>query len=760
MSIKKSRYVRKIDFLNYFDRPDVFWYLNNAEIEGVFSSYFSSAKNKIDIESFDEDVEQDINESIEFDVLSLYKDNKEIKLTDENDPRVIEGQLIYNEFKSFISRYCKQTMNIFKVYDFDEMFPLNKFELETRYNETLKFINTQNEPYLLLNPVFICNNAVSIPYAIVFDNNGYEIIDAKSTTTTKRIDILDFYYQIKIVNSCLKNLSKKLRDAFLCLIAYEQKPKNSVSFTITNYLKYTKNGNLNLHQDISKKIKEEDAFYSKRIINLKQKLKKNGQLKISDLINEDFENLKFLRKEKIDLNNVVNTNDKLQVHKEKNNLYKIEIILQNELIFIRNNFFEIIKKLNDHIFPLVIVVPFAKEFDSYWHKFKYLNVIRKILGKEYDVFNYSGKIIKWTDAYDYVQMQKKLKIFEYDMNSWLNYKLMYKKKDFLLLTKNNWNKNDLQDKLESFNWRVNSSIKKWFFLLNKQKINKNLKLHYFVTKNAISQINEIKSKKIYFDFETINQCIRVIDDSLPYMQIVTQCSILKYDENNPNKDCLNLIVDPQNITKDFFKQIIDSLYVENTYEYSYIVYNKSFEINRLLEMQSILNDPFYTKKIKAIIANVYDLADLFNFAKDNIYIKELKGFYSIKIVLSIIPDKFLNETKTVNYNSLAIKRGDRAQALTSLRFLNKINDKKWKNISNDLCMYCENDVRAMIAVELFAKYLIANYSNNKENENLNKYTTDQLILEIAASNNVEEKKHLINQFIQKIDKLSEKDKIH
>ena len=42
----------------------------------------------------------------------------------------------------------------------------------------------------------------------------------------------------------------------------------------------------------------------------------------------------------------------------------------------------------------------------------------------------------------------------------------------------------------------------------------------------------LKDKKVYFDFETMNTSIRTIDNSFPFMQIVTQCSIIKDNCDN------------------------------------------------------------------------------------------------------------------------------------------------------------------------------------------------------------------------------------
>ncbi|MDE6429466.1 MAG: DUF2779 domain-containing protein, partial [Malacoplasma sp.] len=82
--------------------------------------------------------------------------------------------------------------------------------------------------------------------------------------------------------------------------------------------------------------------------------------------------------------------------------------------------------------------------------------------------------------------------------------------------------------------------------------------------NEISQskIKQLHPNKVYFDFETINSPIRVIDNSLPFMQIVTQCSIIKATKKDKpeNLKCENLIIDPKEINTKWFENIIDKLY--------------------------------------------------------------------------------------------------------------------------------------------------------------------------------------------------------
>jgi hypothetical protein len=183
----------------------------------------------------------------------------------------------------------------------------------------------------------------------------------------------------------------------------------------------------------------------------------------------------------------------------------------------------------------------------------------------------------------------------------------------------------------------------------------------------------LKPKKVYFDFETINPATCVIDDTTPYTQIVTQVSIIK--DNLPP---INIVVDPQNINVNDLKNIIDQIYNGN--DCSYIVYNKSFECNRLKEMAVLINDSLYTQKIQIINQQIYDLCIFFIPAKDLITIRELAGFFSIKNILPIVqretPEIFQG-SGAIDYHALhAIHHGGEALNKTSRRFFGLINDQE------------------------------------------------------------------------------------
>jgi hypothetical protein len=55
---------------------------------------------------------------------------------------------------------------------------------------------------------------------------------------------------------------------------------------------------------------------------------------------------------------------------------------------------------------------------------------------------------------------------------------------------------------------------------------------------------------------------------------------------------------------------------------------------------------------------------------------------------------------------LEIHNGSEAQMYATKRFFNLISNEEWNVISDNLKKYCENDVRAMVAVEYFVKQLL------------------------------------------------------
>ncbi|RTZ68028.1 MAG: hypothetical protein DSZ21_02535 [Tenericutes bacterium] len=115
-------------------------------------------------------------------------------------------------------------------------------------------------------------------------------------------------------------------------------------------------------------------------------------------------------------------------------------------------------------------------------------------------------------------------------------------------------------------------------------------------------------------------------------------------------------------------------------------------------------------KVDYIIQHTIDLLDLFRGSKKRapvIAIHDLKGYSSIKNLEAFINKYHPKAAEGVkNYKKLDIQNGMMALETANERYLGIIGDKKWKEKEEQLKVYCENDVRAMIMVWKYIKTLL------------------------------------------------------
>ncbi|MGL5630375.1 MAG: DUF2779 domain-containing protein [Mycoplasmoidaceae bacterium] len=592
----------------------------------------------------------DFDEESNEDYLEKYKEIiYENQSVDKNNSLIIEGNIIDEKSKEYIKNLYD---NKFKIIDLNKNFP--KLNNELKAEKTLELIN-KYEKIILFQAVFISkiNNVdiITRPDAIVIEKNQFHLYETKATSSVKKHHLLDVYFQAKLIES-IPELKRKFNFNYhLCIVAYEIAKLNDCPLIDTSYC--------NIGKTTSFEFKEyAETFGIDKAIEYGQDIKmgmwtsKSANydyfpFKIDSFVNHDFSQLKK-RKDKAKRSQKSIDDfieDALQIYSD------FTIILAE------------LKKYQETIKPdmMPIIRSPGRGDKSKWKDNDYFNYNREIYANYgYQLYSYSGTIF----------------------NQNYNTIISYQKNDNLIKFK----KNEIaQYYLEKKNIIVFPEIKLFF--------------------------NALKEKKVYFDFETINTAVRSYNDTFPFQQIVTQSSCII--DNGINKDfqCVNLLVDPIDINEKWFRDIIDSLYQGKNY--SYVVYNQSFEKNRLEEMKTFISDLNYHEKINCIQQNMIDLADLFKFSKKNknIFLKELKGFYSIKKVLPLIekylPDVF-NLTKCFDYKKLKISNGKECQSATIKRFFKIIEDQEWKSLAHDLKVYCENDVRAMIAVEYFAKAIFNN----------------------------------------------------
>jgi hypothetical protein len=234
-------------------------------------------------------VDDEGEDDIKYDPLTIFKDAKESSEDiDQTDPKIFEGNLIDKECRKYIALQYRDC----KVIDFDNEHINNKQSFE----KTLDIIRHHNN-VILFQPTFIYKDkAIAKPDAFIKKNGKYILIETKGTSTTKLSHLVDIQYQVNIIDEVLNQFDESISECKLCIVAYEKKNKNELSFLLTDYCNYQKTG-------ASVKANDENRF-SNAFIKIKQSRKdgtKNdkriidcirGQIqrfsKYNDLVDDNF----------------------------------------------------------------------------------------------------------------------------------------------------------------------------------------------------------------------------------------------------------------------------------------------------------------------------------------------------------------------------------------------------------------------------------------------------------------------------------------
>lgn len=667
--MKKSKYIGKYDYINYYTKPKGFWFFQNNEIMAAIKTELKFGENfNYDEDAFEDDDEYDS----ELDSYEFYSEQKEeyyleekelLKLMDDNNPLIVEGRIIDQKSKEFIvEKFGKNKI----VIDFEDK-QYSKYKNEEIAVFTKEKLLDENE-YIFFQPVFILDNKITKPDAIIKNKNQDMIlVETKGTTSCKFVHLLDVFFQKQVIENQPWLLDWTF-DYELCLVKYEFKNKHEISFETTPYINCKKTVSTST---VDNKIKVMGYFtkYTKEVIEAKDKIKKGYDEKFG---NNKYEScpikMKTIMNDDLSMFDVIIDSGHPSSKKSAINSKKTV----SEVI---NNFDNVVEELQNHKNTMndnsrVTFEPSVNDKNPFKNSDLFPYQKKIYVNQGYNMYKYSGKVA--------------------DINE-ENIKNVFKNEPI-----------DLFIKVAKDKKATNP-----LFLVELFKSNEKVLVNKITANNLF---NKLKPNKVYFDFETVNTAIRSADNSLPFSQIITQCSIIKNFGSKKN-ECENLIIDPQKINNQWYKDVVDALY-EKEQEISYIVYNKSFESARLKEISYYLKDDKYTQKINHIINNIFDLADFFTLSISKgytIFFKELYGFYSIKKVLPLI-EKYakhiFEQTKCKDYTTLEIGNGVECQSKTVLRFFNKVSDDEWKTLSKNMQVYCENDVRAMIAVEYFVKGLI------------------------------------------------------
>ena len=720
-------YVNKYDYMHYYTRCKEVWFLSNRIIEEKIDNLINlnskfndpldekdnSIENERELNLSDDEKESTLN-GIELDIEKEQNQNNQ----SNQDPKFIEGQLVDKKARDFI----KSQFQFDVVIDYDgKAYDKIRFDNELsakKTKEDLIKLLKKHQTFIMFQPTFICktpsgSNCVTKCDCLVYKSeNECNLIEVKGSSSTKLIYLLDLLFQKYVIDNA--DVDLHVNNYYLCLIGCNHAAKGVIPFILSKYINLNKEGSsigedatIQLHDDENKLLDD-----CKNSLELKQKLQEiqgpfvnkkevyktgeNGGYTIIETLNAIF---KQSSEEDFFQSFVKNGASKKDAQKLANRIFK----KYEKYYELSKNFDKNIKEIFDQkkIFlqiscniPKLLPCPkcnYKYKKCDYQAKCKALFANYYKNKKEFYPYLYSGNVFR---------ADKKYQIY-----------------------------NDIANKEIDFSNRVNDTNLKYF----KDNVFGKKYLPLF---NSVSDIVDEKciidnealrflgdklfsrSKRVYFDFESIDPAIVPVTGLIPLNHVVTQCSIIKTDNYYDMKKPDNMLCDPKDITIDWFKCIIKHLYEgDNAW---YIVYNKAFEANRLHEIDVLIAEPEYHEKIKNICENIFDLVDFFNTTsfqeisnKIAILPEKLHGYYTIKKVINdLIPSKILESVNCKRYNDpqlSKIHKGDAAKDATMLRYLslysNEVSqtNKDWQETTEALKIYCENDVRAMIAVEKYIK---------------------------------------------------------
>ncbi|WP_027122379.1 DUF2779 domain-containing protein [[Mycoplasma] imitans] len=713
--MNKKYIFKKTDFINTFNRPRSLWKFSNSELLAIIQNELGLSKddyvdlldqldnenssiiNFDEVDFVNEQIDQEESKNIYINEVSKIK----IKAKEYIKRRVLFQEVDYANLEEDNIKFVDGILEQYQI-KYIDVFDIKQENIALRIIDLAEYQNTPlitaidlheiikkhdyNETKLLiLDGIYFNEKSDYFLQANIEgclfekpknDKLKVSVYSLKNSTTTKRKDIVSYYYDYRV----LGELGYDVVEWNVVLIKYGLSKKNQVDFTTTSTVCHSKTSG-----SLPDKLKEAN-FFSKSLIENKASYKRSGYEKLSLDYPE-------LNPSKTSFGNLL---DILTFNVNENDNKKTYKFVVEQMSIVKNAFDTVFDEMmqikETNIGTIVLSNAYFSQFGDNLHH----TIIKYTLGKKaFQPFLLSGYVYKISKFFD--------------KNNSLIFPLV--------------NKNNEPFSIKNFmNYVANNADtlrpSDCFNILNTVYGSK--PIEHYVFNEAKTAFSKLKDKKVYFDFESICHLFAPMDDVLPNMQIVTQNSYIIDRNDGSESHCFNDVIDPCKLDVNWFVKIINDLH--QGVDYSYVVYNASFERSRLREMAYYIerykqyypnkfNNPQdleidYLQKVKEIEDNLFDLADFFNLNKKLLVVKSLNGFYSIKKTLLLTSKEQREKAKAVDYSTLNVKRGDMAQNLTAKRFLGLLSDQEWNQIAIDLATYCENDVRSMIAVEHYIRDLI------------------------------------------------------
>ena len=221
----------------------------------------------------------------------------------------------------------------------------------------------------------------------------------------------------------------------------------------------------------------------------------------------------------------------------------------------------------------------------------------------------------------------------------------------------------------------------------KNKIDLTKRNKLVINKKEIkSFLSSLNYPLYYFDFEAYNQAIPKFMGVRPFQQIPFQYSLHIRDKLSTEPSHKEFLAQSD---KDPRENLVKKLVSDIPKEVSVLVFNASYEKSVLGKLAE--NFPQYKEHLLNISNNIIDLAEPFR--KQHYYHPQMKGKYSIKVLLPLLVPEMSDE-----YDKLdLIKNG--GDAMRAFANLSTISDQEEINkIRKSLIEYCKLDTFAMVKI--------------------------------------------------------------
>ncbi len=184
------------------------------------------------------------------------------------------------------------------------------------------------------------------------------------------------------------------------------------------------------------------------------------------------------------------------------------------------------------------------------------------------------------------------------------------------------------------------------------------------------------------DFETIAPSIPVFDGTRPYDQIVTQFSAHILKDWSGSLEHFEFLANPD---EDWRAKLAHQLVKVVPNSGSIIVWNKTMEYNRIMEMAEDPRNEDIKDELVSIANRIVDL--MIPFKNRMVYTRAMQGSYSLKYVLpALCPNR-----RDLSYTNLSVNNGMLASQVFSEMIYGKMSEVQLAATRRDLLTYCELD---------------------------------------------------------------------